>query len=91
VLKSGYGILYADRYTYTGEWKQDKKDGYGEYVDFSTGATYIGYWSKGKREGQGTYVTKGINNMLLSKCFSCDVISELHHTFSFALFLLHSC
>ncbi len=45
---------FANEDTYTGEWKDGKKNGQGTYT-FANGDTYAGEWSGDKKNGQGTY------------------------------------
>lgn len=50
-------IFSADKYStseYTGEWKDDKKHGYGTQTWSKSGSSYTGYWKHGKPEGEGT-------------------------------------
>ena len=51
-----YGTWSNGQFTYTGEWKDDKQDGWGQSV-FITGDSYIGEFKAGKRNGHGTFVT----------------------------------
>ena len=43
---------------FTGEYKDDKKHGYGIY-QWSDGRTYSGHWCRGKQHGLGTYIVPG--------------------------------
>ena len=45
---------FANEDTYTGEWKDGKKNGQGTYT-FANGDTYAGEWSGDKKNKQGTY------------------------------------
>ena len=39
---------------YTGEWRDDEKNGQGTYT-YASGDKYVGEWKNGKKDGQGTY------------------------------------
>ena len=45
---------FANEDTYTGEWKDGKKNGQGTYT-FANGDTYAGEWSGDEKNRQGTY------------------------------------
>jgi hypothetical protein len=45
---------FANEDTYTGDWKDGKKNGHGTYT-FANGNTYAGEWSGDKKNGQGIY------------------------------------
>jgi len=45
---------FANEDTYTGDWKDGKKNGHGTYT-FANGDTYAGEWSGDKKNGQGIY------------------------------------
>ena len=45
---------FANEDTYTGDWKDGKKNGQGTYT-FANGDTYAGEWSGDKKNGQGIY------------------------------------
>lgn len=51
---------------YTGSWKQDKQEGYGEYYWYENKIqfkifknVYKGYWKMGKRQGFGMFLYAG--------------------------------
>ena len=46
---------FANEDTYTGDWKDGKKNGQGTYT-FANGDKYVGDWRSGKRNGQGTFI-----------------------------------
>ena len=46
---------FTNEDTYTGDWKDGKKNGQGTYT-FANGDTYVGDWQSGKRNGQGTFI-----------------------------------
>ena len=46
--------IYANGDTYVGEYKNDKKHGWGTYI-YPDGEKYVGEYKDGKRHGQGTY------------------------------------
>ena len=56
----GFGVYsYSDGEIYTGEWRDDKRDGqgaltYGSKTEFA-GDIYTGDWRDDKRDGQGTF------------------------------------
>lgn len=44
-MANGIGRLrHGDGDVYTGHWKNDKAEGYGEYVHANDGAVYKGSW-----------------------------------------------
>ena len=45
---------FANEGTYTGDWKDGKKNGQGTYT-FANGDTYAGEWSGDEKNRQGTY------------------------------------
>lgn len=45
----------SDKFTYKGEYLENKKHGYGEFY-WANGAKYIGHFKHGKRDGYGEYV-----------------------------------
>ena len=47
---------WSDGTCYMGEYKDDKKHGYGIYK-WTDGRLYLGYWMKGKQHGLGIYKT----------------------------------
>lgn len=51
----GKGVfIWPDKRKYTGEYKQDKKEGYGIF-EWSDGRIYKGYWHNGKQHGEGEF------------------------------------
>ena len=53
-IMEGYGIKYYNkRKVYIGEWKNNLKDGFGEFL--FVGRKYIGFFSKEQIEGFGIY------------------------------------
>lgn len=58
---NGYGEYnWSDGKKYKGEFKLDKKDGFGiYYCDNPSVKVYIGFWKNGKYEGLGKYITRG--------------------------------
>jgi len=40
-------LIHADGDIYVGEWRNDKANGYGEYMHLE-GTTYVGNWSEDK-------------------------------------------
>ena len=56
--KSEDGTIKGEKYEtseqYIGDWKENKKDGYGIKI-YSNKDKYEGYWSKDLRNGKGTY------------------------------------
>ncbi|NWU87653.1 AL2CL protein, partial [Onychorhynchus coronatus] len=61
-VRQGFGILEnfsAERpFRYTGQWENDKKNGYGVWEDKDRGERYIGTWLDDHRHGQGIVVTQ---------------------------------
>uniref|UniRef100_A0A8B9PK31 ALS2 C-terminal like n=1 Tax=Apteryx owenii TaxID=8824 RepID=A0A8B9PK31_APTOW len=61
-LRQGFGILEnpsADHpFKYTGQWENDKKNGYGVWDDKDRGERYIGMWHDDHKHGQGIVVTQ---------------------------------
>ena len=51
---------YADGSKYVGEWRDNRRDGYGTNT-FPNGETYVGEWKDDKRNGQGTLT--GVNGL----------------------------
>jgi hypothetical protein len=43
-----------DKYGYSGEWRDNKKEGNGSYI-YSNGERYEGGWQRDKKHGFGTY------------------------------------
>uniref|UniRef100_A0A8C4WF27 ALS2 C-terminal like n=1 Tax=Gopherus evgoodei TaxID=1825980 RepID=A0A8C4WF27_9SAUR len=61
-LRQGFGILEnpsaEQPFKYTGQWDNDKKNGYGVWDDKDRGERYIGIWQDDHRHGQGIVVTQ---------------------------------
>uniref|UniRef100_A0A674IP71 ALS2 C-terminal like n=1 Tax=Terrapene triunguis TaxID=2587831 RepID=A0A674IP71_9SAUR len=61
-LRQGFGILenpsVEQPFKYTGQWDNDKKNGYGVWDDKDRGERYIGIWQDDHRHGQGIVVTQ---------------------------------
>ncbi|XP_068790165.1 ALS2 C-terminal-like protein isoform X8 [Struthio camelus] len=61
-MRQGFGILEnfsADHpFKYTGQWENDKKNGYGVWDDKDRGERYIGTWHDDHKHGQGIVVTQ---------------------------------
>ena len=53
-----FGTYAAAGNQYVGEFRHDKRHGYGAYTSAS-GTKYIGDWENGKRSGQGTLTYEG--------------------------------
>ena len=53
--RNGFGtMIYSDKSTYVGQFKDDDKNGYGELT--SAEGTYKGNWKNGKVHGTGVFV-----------------------------------
>lgn len=50
-----YLLKFKPELGYTGDWKNDKKEGYGIYV-WDDGQKYEGYWKNNLRHGNGTVI-----------------------------------
>ena len=46
-------MIYANGDIYTGEWRNDEKDGQGEFLEARTGNRYVGGYLGGKKWGKG--------------------------------------
>ncbi|NWX26458.1 AL2CL protein, partial [Notiomystis cincta] len=61
-VRQGFGILEnlsaQHPFKYTGQWENDKKNGYGVWEDKERGERYIGTWKDDHRHGQGIVVTQ---------------------------------
>lgn len=56
-FKHGHGkIVYASGNYYEGEWKFDKKSGFGEMRWLTSGEIYTGYWEENKQNGFGVHL-----------------------------------
>ena len=49
-------IKYNDGSEYIGDFKRNKKHGYGLWVSCNN-SQYEGYWFEGQRDGEGVFVT----------------------------------
>ena len=47
-------FTWLDGRKYTGEYKDDKKDGYGLF-EWADGRKYKGYWLDGRQNGEGMF------------------------------------
>lgn len=54
-LINGTGEFTSSKFNYKGEYKDNKKHGFGEFV-WANGARYTGHFRNGKREGYGEYI-----------------------------------
>ena len=51
----GTGVfVWPDQRKYTGEYKNDKKEGYGVF-EWADGRKYKGFWMNGKQHGEGEF------------------------------------
>uniref|UniRef100_A0A8C0AQ54 ALS2 C-terminal like n=1 Tax=Buteo japonicus TaxID=224669 RepID=A0A8C0AQ54_9AVES len=61
-VRQGFGILEKfsaeHPFKYTGQWENDKKNGYGVWEDKDRGERYIGTWLDDHKHGQGIVVTQ---------------------------------
>lgn len=57
--KDGY-MKYKDGSIYIGEWKSNKRDGYGKMI-YSNGDIYEGNWEQGLKHGEGVYIYQKLN------------------------------
>ena len=48
---------YPSGAKYDGEWKEDRKDGFGSY-QYASGHHYVGQWKRGKKEGHGKFTSR---------------------------------
>ena len=53
-MKHGIGNFYYKKHgeLYIGEWKMNKKEGFGKYF-YSQGEKYIGNWKDNMKHGKG--------------------------------------
>ena len=59
-MRHGFGTqIYADGSFYRGQYKHDKRHGYGEYRDLTSGDIYFGNYAEGRRQGEGKLLKKG--------------------------------
>ena len=47
-------FLFPSQGKYEGEWKDDRRHGYGVFTDPKSGYRYEGQWHNSRRHGQGT-------------------------------------
>ncbi|KAM6283109.1 ALS2 C-terminal-like protein [Porphyrio hochstetteri] len=61
-VRQGFGVLEnlsaEHPFKYTGQWENDKKNGYGVWEDKDRGERYIGTWLDDHKHGQGIVVTQ---------------------------------
>ena len=57
-MRHGIGRLITKRNIYEGQWKDNKKHGYGREI-YNDGSWYLGMWENGKKNGYGVLNTKG--------------------------------
>uniref|UniRef100_A0A8C0ECU5 ALS2 C-terminal like n=1 Tax=Bubo bubo TaxID=30461 RepID=A0A8C0ECU5_BUBBB len=61
-VRQGFGILEnfsaEHPFKYSGQWENDKKNGYGVWEDKDRGERYIGTWLDDHKHGQGIVVTQ---------------------------------
>ncbi|KAM7072258.1 ALS2 C-terminal-like protein isoform 2-T2 [Acridotheres tristis] len=73
-VRQGFGILEnfsaEHPYKYTGQWENDKKNGYGVWEDKERGERHIGMWLDGQRHGQGVVVTQ--SGLCYQRTFQAD-------------------
>ncbi|NXB19827.1 AL2CL protein, partial [Rhagologus leucostigma] len=73
-VRQGFGILenfLAERpFRYTGQWENDKKNGYGIWEDKERGERYIGMWLDDHRHGPGIVVTQ--SGLCFQRTFHAD-------------------
>ncbi|NXM14280.1 AL2CL protein, partial [Ploceus nigricollis] len=73
-VRQGFGILEnfsAERpFKYTGQWENDKKNGYGVWEDKERGERYIGMWLDDHRHGEGIVVTQ--SGLCYQRTFHAD-------------------
>ncbi|MFK8059336.1 MAG: hypothetical protein AB8B78_04515 [Polaribacter sp.] len=73
--RNGIIYLYNGKGTYYGEYKMDKRDGYGTYVFSKNNSFYTGQWINGNMEGKGVYHID--NKRFNAGYFSKGKITEL--------------
>ncbi|NWZ93611.1 AL2CL protein, partial [Nesospiza acunhae] len=73
-VRQGFGILenfLAEHpFKYTGQWENDKKNGYGVWEDKERGERYIGMWLDDHRHGEGIVVTQ--SGLCYQRTFHAD-------------------
>ncbi|KAM4794585.1 ALS2 C-terminal-like protein isoform 3-T3 [Cyanocitta cristata] len=73
-VRQGFGILEnfsaQHPFKYTGQWENDKKNGYGIWEDKERGERYIGMWLDDHRHGAGIVVTQ--SGICFQRTFHAD-------------------
>ncbi|NXT09850.1 AL2CL protein, partial [Prunella fulvescens] len=73
-VRQGFGILEnfsaEHPFKYTGQWENDKKNGYGVWEDKERGERYIGMWLDDHRHGEGIVVTQ--SGLCYQRTFHAD-------------------
>ncbi|XP_048162200.1 ALS2 C-terminal-like protein isoform X1 [Corvus hawaiiensis] len=73
-VRQGFGILEnfsaEHPFKYTGQWENDKKNGYGIWEDRERGERYIGMWLDDHRHGAGIVVTQ--SGICFQRTFHAD-------------------
>ncbi|NXE98982.1 AL2CL protein, partial [Menura novaehollandiae] len=73
-VRQGFGILEnfsaEHPFKYTGQWENDRKNGYGVWEDKERGERYIGTWLDDHRHGQGIVVTQ--SGLCYQRTFHAD-------------------
>ncbi|KAI1242516.1 hypothetical protein IHE44_0000046 [Lamprotornis superbus] len=73
-VRQGFGILenfsVEHPFKYTGQWENDKKNGYGVWEDKERGERYIGMWRDDLRHGDGIVVTQA--GLCYQRTFQAD-------------------
>ncbi|XP_062361715.1 ALS2 C-terminal-like protein [Cinclus cinclus] len=73
-VRHGFGILEnfsrEHPFKYTGQWENDKKNGYGVWEDKERGERYIGMWWDDQRHGEGIVLTQ--SELCYQRTFHAD-------------------
>uniref|UniRef100_A0A8C3M5U7 VPS9 domain-containing protein n=1 Tax=Geospiza parvula TaxID=87175 RepID=A0A8C3M5U7_GEOPR len=73
-VRQGFGILEnfsaEHPFKYTGQWENDKKNGYGVWEDKERGERYIGMWLDDHRHGEGIVVMQ--SGLCYQRTFHAD-------------------
>ncbi|NXD39910.1 AL2CL protein, partial [Copsychus sechellarum] len=73
-VRQGFGILEnfsaEHPFKYTGQWENDKKNGYGVWEDKERGERYIGMWLDDQRHGEGIVVAQ--SGLCYQRTFHAD-------------------
>nr|XP_041570227.1 ALS2 C-terminal-like protein isoform X6 [Taeniopygia guttata] len=73
-VRQGFGILEnfsaEHPFKYTGQWENDRKNGYGVWEDKERGERYIGMWLDDHRHGEGIVVTQ--SGLCYQRTFHAD-------------------